>query len=48
MSSFALAWAWDQDLPEKNEKLLLLFLADNADRNGEGSDLESLIADAVK
>jgi len=48
MSSFAVAWAWDQDLPEKNEKLLLLLLADNADRNGEGQDLESLIADAVE
>ena len=47
MSSFATAWAWDQEVPEKNEKLLLLFLADNADRNGFSGNLEHVIADAL-
>ena len=47
MSSFATAWAWDQQL-EQNEKLLLLFLADNADRNGQSTDLRSVVADAVE
>lgn len=35
MSANASAWAWDQSV-EKNVKLLLLFLADSADRDGRG------------
>ena len=35
MSSQATAWAWDQNV-DKNMKLLLLFLAENADRCGRG------------
>jgi hypothetical protein len=45
MSSFATSWAWDQDL-EKNAKLVLLFLADNVNRFGRGTDLEELVGEA--
>jgi hypothetical protein len=40
MSTLAVAWAWEQTVA-KNEKLLLLFLADSADRFGRG-DLDVL------
>jgi hypothetical protein len=46
MSSYATAWAWDQEIP--NAKLLLLFLADNADQYGEGSGLKQLLKDAPR
>src|SRR5262245_22325099 len=45
MSSVATSWAWDEDI-EQNEKLLLLFVADNADRNGFGRNLSELLKDA--
>jgi len=35
MSAQATAWAWDQDV-RQNVKLLLLLLADSADRYGHG------------
>jgi hypothetical protein len=46
MSNFATAWAWDQKIT-KNEKLLLLFLADSADRSGKGAGLADLLDNAV-
>src|SRR5262245_28478174 len=42
MSSFATAWAWEQKV-EQNEKLILLFLADSADRSGSGNNLLDLL-----
>jgi hypothetical protein len=42
MSVFATAWAWDQPV-KQNEKLLLLFLADNADRSGGGNALTDVL-----
>ncbi len=42
MSVFATAWAWDQRV-KQNEKLLLLFLADNADRSGVGNTLTDVL-----
>jgi len=42
MSVYATAWAWDQPV-RQNEKLLLLFLADNADRSGAGNALTDIL-----
>lgn len=36
MSAHATAWAWDQEGVSQNCKLLLLLLADSADRYGRG------------
>lgn len=43
MSALAVAWAWEQEVA-KNEKLLLLLLADSADRFGRVN--EEVIGDA--
>lgn len=47
MSDFATAWAWDQPV-KQNEKLLLLFLADNADRSGVGNALTDVLDHAER
>ncbi len=47
MSSNAIAWAWDQEV-EQNEKLLLLFFADNCDWLGWGTQFESLLSAAPR
>lgn len=45
MSNIAVAWAWHSKAV-KNEKLLLLFLADNADCFGSGANLTMVLAEA--
>ena len=47
MSSNAIEWAWDQDVGQ-NEKLLLLFVADNSDWLGWGTELKSLLSAAPR
>ena len=45
MSNNAIAWAWDQDVGQ-NAKLLLLFLADNSDWVGCGTEFNNLLSAA--
>lgn len=45
MSAIAIAWAWHSKTV-KNEKLLLLFLADNVDCFGFGANLSMILAEA--
>jgi len=47
MSANAVSWAWEQKRVEKNEKFLLLYLADSADRRGRWANLSDLLGDAA-